>query len=40
MIAFVSEKSKQEVIGGDIWFHFKEGFSNAVRRTVKLQDLL
>lgn len=24
----------------EIWFHFKEGFSNAVRRNVKIQDLL
>lgn len=25
---------------GDIWYHFKEGFSNAVRRNVRIQDLL
>jgi hypothetical protein len=29
-----------EIVKSDIWFHYKEGFSNAVRRSVKIQDLL
>nr|CAD7442238.1 unnamed protein product [Timema bartmani] len=28
-----------EIVKSDIWFHFKEGFSNAVRRSVKMKDL-
>ncbi|RUS89835.1 hypothetical protein EGW08_002365 [Elysia chlorotica] len=34
------DKDKKELLDTDIWFHFKEGFSNAVRRTVKVEDLL
>ncbi|KAK3690943.1 hypothetical protein RRG08_021640 [Elysia crispata] len=34
------DKSKRELLDTIIWFHFKEGFSNAVRRAVKVQDLL
>ncbi|GFR79244.1 chromosome transmission fidelity protein 18-like protein [Elysia marginata] len=34
------DKSKKELLDTVIWFHFKEGFSNAVRRSVKVQDLL
>jgi hypothetical protein len=29
-----------EIVKSDIWYHYKEGFSNAVRRSVKIQDLL
>ncbi|XP_063243725.1 chromosome transmission fidelity protein 18 homolog isoform X2 [Bacillus rossius redtenbacheri] len=29
-----------EIVKSDVWFHFKEGFSNAVRRTVKMRDLV
>ncbi|KAK3609804.1 hypothetical protein CHS0354_029843 [Potamilus streckersoni] len=41
----IKESSKdfpenRNVLKTDIWFHFKEGFSNAVRRNVKVQDLL
>ncbi|XP_034234267.1 chromosome transmission fidelity protein 18 homolog isoform X2 [Thrips palmi] len=25
---------------GDIWFHFKEGYNNAVRKTIKISELL
>ncbi|CAL1547262.1 unnamed protein product [Lymnaea stagnalis] len=32
--------SKKDLLDTLIWFHFKEGFSNAVRRNVKVQDLL
>lgn len=24
----------------EVWFHFKEGYSNAVRKTVYIKDLL
>ncbi|GFO38310.1 chromosome transmission fidelity protein 18-like protein [Plakobranchus ocellatus] len=34
------DKSKRELLDTVIWFHFKEGFSNAVRRNVKVEDLL
>ncbi|KAL3877809.1 hypothetical protein ACJMK2_035456 [Sinanodonta woodiana] len=30
----------RNVLKTDIWFHFKEGFSNAVRRNVKVQDFI
>ena len=29
-----------EILSSDIWFKFKEGFNNAVRRNVKMKDLL
>jgi chromosome transmission fidelity protein 18 len=35
----VSER-KDDIVKSDVWFHYKEGFSNAVRRSVKIQDLL
>jgi len=28
------------VATGDIWFRFKEGYLNAVRKTVRIQDLM
>jgi hypothetical protein len=31
---------KDDIVKSDVWFHYKEGFSNAVRRSVKIQDLL
>nr|KAI8767092.1 putative chromosome transmission fidelity protein 18 [Biomphalaria glabrata] len=34
------DKVKKDLLDTVIWFHFKEGFSNAVRRNVKIQDLL
>ncbi|KAH9505293.1 Chromosome transmission fidelity protein 18 [Bulinus truncatus] len=34
------DKMKKELLDTVIWFHFKEGFSNAVRRNVQVQDLL
>ncbi|BFZ03156.1 hypothetical protein BsWGS_06195 [Bradybaena similaris] len=34
------EKPKKELLDTVIWFHFKEGFSNAVRRSVRVQDFL
>ncbi|XP_033750100.1 chromosome transmission fidelity protein 18 homolog [Pecten maximus] len=33
-------KKKRNVLNTDVWFHFKEGFSNAVRRNVRIQDFL
>ncbi|CAH1793925.1 unnamed protein product [Owenia fusiformis] len=32
-------EEKKNLIGGDIWYCFKEGFSNAVRRNVRISDL-
>ncbi|XP_042861929.1 chromosome transmission fidelity protein 18 homolog isoform X2 [Penaeus japonicus] len=29
-----------EIVKSDIWFRFKEGYSNAVRRPIKLKDLV
>ena len=34
------EEKKKGEIGGDIWFHFQEGFTNAVRKTVRMHDLM
>ena len=34
------EEKKKNVLQTDIWFHFTEGFSNAVRRNVKVKDFL
>ena len=41
----ISEKKKEsnicdEIVKTDVWFRFKEGYSNAVRRNVKMKDLL
>lgn len=33
------KKYNNEIVKSDIWFRFKEGFSNAVRRTIKMKDL-
>uniref|UniRef100_A0A0K8SZZ0 Uncharacterized protein n=1 Tax=Lygus hesperus TaxID=30085 RepID=A0A0K8SZZ0_LYGHE len=41
--SLASEKSKaktDEIVKSDIWFHFKEGYNNAVRKNVYLSDLL
>nr|CAD7572337.1 unnamed protein product [Timema californicum] len=35
----VNKVHTDEIVKSDIWFHFKEGFSNAVRRSVKMKDL-
>jgi hypothetical protein len=35
-----TKKSEADMEKSDIWFKFKEGYSNAVRRTVKMKDLL
>ncbi|XP_056018073.1 chromosome transmission fidelity protein 18 homolog [Ostrea edulis] len=35
-----NEKEKKNVLNTDIWFHFTEGFSNAVRRNVRVKDFL
>ena len=40
LLVYLSDKDKRELLDTLIWFHFKEGFSNAVRRSVKVQDLL
>jgi len=34
------EKKNNEIVKTDIWFRFKEGYSNAVRRKVKIANLL
>jgi len=34
------EKAANDIVKTDIWFKFKEGYSNAVRRTLKTKDLL
>jgi chromosome transmission fidelity protein 18 len=36
----VHGERKDDIVKSDVWFHYKEGFSNAVRRSVKIQDLL
>lgn len=36
----IADEKKKNVLNTDIWFHFKGGFSNAVRRNVRVQDLI
>ena len=31
---------KEELVFSDVWFNFKEGFNNAVRRTIRMKDLM
>ena len=33
-------KPKNEIIISDVWFKFKEGYNNAVRRTIRMKDML
>ena len=28
------------ILSSDVWFKFKEGYNNAVRRNIRVQDLL
>ena len=35
----VDASSKNSLLSSDIWFKFKEGYNNAVRRIVRVQDL-
>jgi len=37
---FVCEEIGKTLATGDIWFRFKEGYLNAVRKTVRIQDLM
>lgn len=30
---------RDEIVKSDVWFHFKEGYSNAVRKSVLMKDL-
>ena len=32
--------NKGELVFSDVWFNFKEGFNNAVRRTIRVKDLI
>jgi len=34
------QTNKNEVIKSDIWFRFKEGYSNAVRKNLKVKDFI
>lgn len=34
------ESKKEGLVFGDVWFKFKEGYNNAVRRTIRMKDLL
>ncbi|KAK7024655.1 hypothetical protein SK128_009630 [Halocaridina rubra] len=34
------KSTTNEIVKSDIWFRFKEGYSNAVRRTIKMRDML
>ena len=33
-------KKENEIIISDVWFKFKEGYNNAVRRNIRLKDLI
>ena len=32
------KQEKTNLLATDIWFHFQEGYSNAVRRNVRVKD--
>ena len=32
-------KKENEIIISDVWFKFKEGYNNAVRRNIRMKDL-
>ncbi|XP_071854788.1 chromosome transmission fidelity protein 18 homolog isoform X3 [Apostichopus japonicus] len=34
------EPEEEKLVTGKLWFQFNQGFTNAVRKTVKIQDLL
>ncbi|KAK4315368.1 hypothetical protein Pmani_013421 [Petrolisthes manimaculis] len=34
-----AKSTNNEIVKSDIWFRFKEGYSNAVRRTIRMKDL-
>ena len=34
------EQKANETVKSDIWFKFKEGYSNAVRRNIKMKDIM
>jgi len=40
LIFCVCKETGKAVAAGDIWFRFKEGYLNAVRKTVRIQDLM
>ena len=35
-----AEQKANEIIISDVWFKFKEGYNNAVRKNIKMKDLL
>jgi len=38
--AKLAKKKENEIVKSDIWFKFKEGYSNAVRRNLKMKELM
>ncbi|PSN58132.1 hypothetical protein C0J52_01027 [Blattella germanica] len=34
------KEKTDEIVKSDIWYHYQEGFSNAVRRSLKMKELL
>ena len=38
--AKAAAKKENEIIISDVWFKFKEGYNNAVRRNIRMKDLL
>ena len=34
------QSKKNNIINSDIWFKFKEGYSNAVRRVPKIKEFI
>ena len=35
-----TRKEQQEQLSGKLWYKFNQGYSNAVRKTVRILDLL
>ncbi len=40
MAADRKEEEENRIISSDVWFRFKEGYNNAVRKMVRMRDLV
>jgi len=40
LFVFFCKEMSKGLTTGDVWFRFKEGYLNAVRKTVRIQDLM
>ena len=40
VLSLTVAEPEKHVIRGDVWFRFKTGYTNAVRKNVRVQDLM